>query len=155
MATGMDPVSIFVYGTLKPGEANYDRYCKGRVISETPAIAPGYLYALPAGYPAVVAIDRVSELRAEHMTLPLKPMVQGYRLQFRDSGCLRLLDELEDYSPKRSPHENEYYRCSTLLFTPNHQALGKAWIYLMEPRRVRGMAGRLVQGPWTGRSAYF
>lgn len=155
MATGMDPVSIFVYGTLKPGEANYDRYCKGRVISETPAIALGYLYALPVGYPAMVAVDRAAELLVEHRSLPPKAMVWGYRLQFRESACLRLLDELEDYCPQRSPHENEYYRRSAPLFTPDHQALGKAWVYLMEPQRVRRMAGRLVQGQWTGGGAYF
>jgi gamma-glutamylcyclotransferase (GGCT)/AIG2-like uncharacterized protein YtfP len=30
-------ISVFVYGTLKPNEANYQKYCAGKVIRETKA----------------------------------------------------------------------------------------------------------------------
>ena len=32
---------VFVYGTLKPGEINYQRYCEGRIAKEEEAIASG------------------------------------------------------------------------------------------------------------------
>ncbi len=45
-------ISIFVYGTLKRGYCNHDRYCKTAVSIE-PAWVWGRLYALPAGYPGL------------------------------------------------------------------------------------------------------
>ncbi len=45
-------ISIFVYGTLKQGYCNHDRYCKTAVSIE-PAWVWGRLYALPAGYPGL------------------------------------------------------------------------------------------------------
>ncbi len=164
MTAPIKPTSIFVYGTLKPGEANYDRYCAGRVTFQCAAIAPGYLYALPVGYPAMVAIDRGAVPGAEperhRQNYPAadletgksEAIVWGYLLKFSDPSCLRQLDELEDYFPQRSPSENEYYRTSVALLTPERQPLGSAWVYLMEPQRVRQMGGRRVlQGQWTGR----
>ncbi|TAH29142.1 MAG: gamma-glutamylcyclotransferase, partial [Oscillatoriales cyanobacterium] len=32
-------MKVFVYGTLKPGECNYLRYCEGKVVDALPAIA--------------------------------------------------------------------------------------------------------------------
>lgn len=45
-------ISAFVYGTLKRGQRNHERYCQG-AISIVPATVSGRLYALPAGYPAL------------------------------------------------------------------------------------------------------
>lgn len=44
--------SLMVYGTLKRGYWNYDRYCRN-AIDIRPATTWGRLYALPAGYPAL------------------------------------------------------------------------------------------------------
>ncbi|NET53980.1 MAG: gamma-glutamylcyclotransferase, partial [Merismopedia sp. SIO2A8] len=41
---------VFVYGTLKPGEVNYDQYCASKVVEEIRAIAFGELFDLPIGY---------------------------------------------------------------------------------------------------------
>jgi gamma-glutamylcyclotransferase (GGCT)/AIG2-like uncharacterized protein YtfP len=46
-------ISIFVYGTLKQGYHNHNRYCRGAVSIE-PAHVWGRLYALPAGYPGLI-----------------------------------------------------------------------------------------------------
>jgi len=43
---------LFVYGTLRSGYANHDRYCREK-ISIYPAITHGKLYDLPYGYPAL------------------------------------------------------------------------------------------------------
>lgn len=53
-----DFVRVFVYGTLKPGEANYKRYCAGKVIDVKIALVQGKLFALPMGYPAMTLGDR-------------------------------------------------------------------------------------------------
>ena len=44
-----DLVRVFVYGTLKPGEANYKRYCAGKVVDVKTAFVQGKLFALPMG----------------------------------------------------------------------------------------------------------
>ena len=49
---------VFVYGTLKPDEANYQKYCAGKVLNTTSAIALGELFALPMGFPAMTLGDR-------------------------------------------------------------------------------------------------
>jgi len=43
---------LFVYGTLKKGFWNFDRFCT-RAISIEPATTWGRLYQLPAGFPAL------------------------------------------------------------------------------------------------------
>jgi len=50
-------VRVFVYGTLKPGEANYKRYCANKVVDVKKAFAQGKLFALPMGYPAMTLGD--------------------------------------------------------------------------------------------------
>ena len=40
-------VQIFVYGTLKPGEINYQLLCQDTVLASHRAIARGHLYYLP------------------------------------------------------------------------------------------------------------
>lgn len=45
-------IKLFVYGTLKRGFRNHDRYCRS-AIDIRPATIWGRLYHLPAGYPAL------------------------------------------------------------------------------------------------------
>jgi gamma-glutamylcyclotransferase (GGCT)/AIG2-like uncharacterized protein YtfP len=46
-------IIIFVYGTLKQGYRNHDRFCLDAVSIE-PAHVWGRLYALPEGYPGLI-----------------------------------------------------------------------------------------------------
>jgi gamma-glutamylcyclotransferase (GGCT)/AIG2-like uncharacterized protein YtfP len=46
-------ISIFVYGTLKQGYCNHNRYCRGAVSIESASVW-GRLYALPQGYPGLI-----------------------------------------------------------------------------------------------------
>ena len=64
---------VFVYGTLKPNNSNYQQYCATKVISSQPAIALGQIFALPMGYPAMIEGN---------------DQVQGYLLTFADSNIL-------------------------------------------------------------------
>ena len=129
----MNTLNVFVYGTLKPGEANYQRYCAGKVVEEQSAIAFGQLYDLPLGYPAMT-----------HGESP----VQGFLLTFADPSVLTALDELEDYNPNRLPQENEYERQQIEIYNLSAQSLGRAWVYLMTPDRVQRLGGVLLRSGW-------
>jgi gamma-glutamylcyclotransferase (GGCT)/AIG2-like uncharacterized protein YtfP len=130
------PFHVFVYGTLKPGERYFDRYCAKWVIEVQEAIVYGELYALPLGYPAITWGDRT---------------VYGTRLSFTEPAVLAALDELEDYSPHRPPPDNEYLRAQWPIFNLNTQPLGLAWVYFMEPQRAIDRGGvLLLGGRWTG-----
>ncbi len=127
---------VFVYGTLKPGEVNYQRYCAGKVREEKSAIAFGNLFNLPLGYPAMT---------------PGESIVRGFLLTFTDSTILTILDELEDYKPNRIPEENEYYRQEIETYDLDRKSLGLAWIYLMTFTQVQRFGGILISsGCWRG-----
>ncbi|MDZ8053292.1 MAG: gamma-glutamylcyclotransferase [Aulosira sp. ZfuVER01] len=129
-------VRIFVYGTLKPGEANYKRYCAGKVLDSKRAIALGKLFALPMGYPA--------------MTLG-NSQVQGYLLSFADLDILSQLDQLEDYQPHRDLSENLYNRQQIGIYNLQGLSLGFAWVYFMSLERVSQLGGiPQADGWWSG-----
>ena len=52
----MNNINIFVYGSLREGFFNYDKYLKGKVIKNIPAVLEGMdLYHMPyKGYPAII-----------------------------------------------------------------------------------------------------
>lgn len=129
-------VDVFVYGTLKPGEANYQRYCAGKVLSVQRAITYGQLYALPFGYPAMIAGDR---------------LVYGFLLTFANADILAALDRLEGYDSYQPATENEYIRQRIETYTSNLKPLAAAWIYLMTLQQVKAASGLLLpDGWWSG-----
>jgi gamma-glutamylcyclotransferase (GGCT)/AIG2-like uncharacterized protein YtfP len=127
-------MKVFVYGTLKPGECNYSRYCEGKVVDAVPAIARGQLFALPMGYPAMVLGEG---------------SVCGFLLSFAGGAVLADLDLLEDYHPQREPAQNEYQRQEIEIFDRHLKPLGTAWTYFMLADRVRSLGGIfLPDGMW-------
>lgn len=134
---------IFVYGTLKPGQQFFEAMCAPYVKAAAAAIAPGRLYDLPAGYPA----------------LTLEPgWVWGWRLSFCDPAALTQLDAFEDCNPAR-PEAGEYQRLIRPIYQPPQgepvpsaaelAPLGTAWVYVMSLPRVVQMGGRwLPAGRW-------
>ncbi|MUL37679.1 gamma-glutamylcyclotransferase family protein [Gloeocapsopsis dulcis] len=131
-----ESVNVFVYGTLKPGEINYQRYCAGKVLTVKQAIAFGQLYHLPFGYPAMVSgSDRVA----------------GLVLSFPSVEVLTYLDLLEGYNPRRPLEENEYYRQQIDTYNLDSTFLSSAWAYLMTLKQVSMFGGqRLPDGWWSG-----
>ena len=128
---------VFVYGTLKPGEANYSSYCKAKVVSQISSYTLGNLYVLPMGYPAMT----VGENR-----------VYGVCLRFNDSRILASLDRLEDYQDGRSPDLNEYYRSLTPVYSLDDLLIGRAWAYFMTRDRVMQYGEvKVTSGCWSGR----
>lgn len=140
------PLSIFVYGTLKPGEINFDRYCH-QARSAQPAWIQGQLYALPLGYPGLVLSDVGPDIDLS------SAIVEGVLLSFDDPSSLNQIDELEDYHPDRSPHQNEYQRNwrPVWLGSPQHRSnCTGAWVYSMGADRIQSLGGIALAGLWTG-----
>ncbi len=130
----MNNLKIFVYGTLKPGESNYQRLCVGKVVVEEKAIAYGQLFDLTLGYPG--------------MTVGENP-IQGFVLTFADGAILSILDQLEDYEPNRSETENEYNRQLIEVYNRSGESLGLVWVYLMSLERVQQLGGVMINsGCW-------
>lgn len=126
-------LKVFVYGTLKPGEVNYNRYCLGKVVEETRAIAFGQLFDLPVGYPAMTPGDSP---------------VSGFLLTFTDTAILGVLDDLEGYNPHRTLDKNEYYRQKIQIYNLARQSLGWAWGYRMNSERVNRLGGIPIPSGW-------
>jgi gamma-glutamylcyclotransferase (GGCT)/AIG2-like uncharacterized protein YtfP len=135
-------MKVFVYGTLKPGEENYPRYCEGKVKNSQRAFTLGKLFDLPQGYPAMTQG---------------KNQVYGYLLEFDDGEVLSSLDELEDYHPAKTESENLYQRVKQEMFAlengseklpQKNTSLGLAWVYIMLESRVEKMQGKLIPDGW-------
>jgi gamma-glutamylcyclotransferase (GGCT)/AIG2-like uncharacterized protein YtfP len=131
-----EPLRVFVYGTLKPGEANYQRYCAGKVVNAKRAVTLGKLFALPMGYPAMT---------------PGQNQVHGYLLCFSNLEVLSALDYLEDYQSNRPMLENLYNRQQVEVYDLQGESLGWAWAYFMTLELVGKFKGILqVDGWWSG-----
>jgi gamma-glutamylcyclotransferase (GGCT)/AIG2-like uncharacterized protein YtfP len=125
---------LFVYGTLKPGSANFDDYCGTKVVASHRAYIHGELYDLPRlGYPAIIHGDR---------------QVQGYVLTFADARILPALDELEDYDPQRQPICNDYTRELVQTYAINRSSNLLAWTYLMTAAQIQKLGGVLLPNGW-------
>jgi gamma-glutamylcyclotransferase (GGCT)/AIG2-like uncharacterized protein YtfP len=151
MKSESSTLNVFVYGTLKPGEANYLAYCEGRIASQTPAYIRGDLYHLSVGYPAITPGD--NQVYGVLLTF-FDPSV----LTERDTGVpaayiievLTSLDRLEDYQPDRKAELNEYNRRLVTVYNLKDQAIAQAWTYFMTLAKVRQYQGkRLSSGNWS------
>lgn len=130
-----EPIRVFVYGTLQPGEKYHQAYCGGWLIAAESAEVQGQLYHLPLGYPGLATGTDI---------------VHGSLLSFNNPAILPRLDELEDYSPQRKPSQNLYQRERTMVLSSNGDELGEAWIYRMALSRIQALGGRyLPDGRWS------
>ena len=139
----VDELSVFVYGTLKPGGRYHQRYCGADLTEAIPALVKGRLYDFPQlGYPAMTAGE---------------DWVAGYVLEFVRPAAvcaviLQRLDALEDYQPGRPADENDYVRCQVQTFSRERARSQIAWGYVMPEERVRSQGGiYLPDGTWPAR----
>lgn len=126
---------VFVYGTLKPGQVNFERYCGGdRTLAFLRAQVRGKLFDLSLGYPGMTLGDA---------------WVKGYLLELAHESILAALDGLEDYHPHRAESQNEYQRREVEVFEQEGRSLGLAWAYFMTPQKVEQYGGKwIVAGVW-------
>lgn len=143
-------LTVFVYGTLKPGECNHAAYCLPGLASQRSALVPGQLFHLPSlGYPGLV--DGPG-------------WVQGVVLQWAGPQAaidrrLAQLDALEDYDPRwagKAQGPNFYDRQWRGVYRRDTQGqshfLTYAWVYLLGRDRVRELGGVwLPEGVWSAR----
>lgn len=138
------PVGIFVYGTLKRGGMYHRAYCP-EVVDVKPAMARGWLYGLPAGYPAMVeGAAAPSAARGEGL-------VHGEVLTFPDlAAAVARIDPLETYDPEGG-EANEYVRVVRRVRRLDDGGEVPAYLYLYAPHRVsmlRCGARLLPAGRW-------
>jgi gamma-glutamylcyclotransferase (GGCT)/AIG2-like uncharacterized protein YtfP len=87
-------LKLFFYGTLKRGQANHDRFCRGYLRVEE-ATVRGRLYDLPFGYPALVVPEE--DIRAVGTADPVYDASIQQTLdptEMRQSHGLRVFGEL-------------------------------------------------------------
>ncbi len=128
-------IQVFVYGTLKPGEINYQLLCQDVVLANHRAIARGHLYYLPPlGYPGMTKANG---------------WVEGALLVFPDESIFERLDPLEDYQAGREATANEYNRQIIDIFHPDQTPFTQAWAYFMSPAKIKFYQGIfLPAGIW-------
>jgi len=128
-------LTVFVYGTLKPGGHYWPEFCEGKVIESAPAKVNGELYDLHVGYPGI----KISG----------SGWVQGYVLTFATESDFLRLDYLEGYDPNRPYSENEYIRLKVPCFTSSGEPLGKVWAYEVTEATLQRRGGSLLpEGEW-------
>ncbi|MEU2716849.1 gamma-glutamylcyclotransferase family protein [Streptomyces sp. NPDC007205] len=135
------PLPFFVYGTLRPGEANHNLYLRGRTASEEPARLPGAALYDGPGYP--YAVERPGgEVRGELVTA--RP--EAY------PELLAALDHLEEYVP--GDPRNLYERVARQVLHTTDGTAVEAWVYLAAPRvaaRLRAEGKLIEDGDWLSR----
>ncbi len=149
-------LKVFVYGTLKRGQSNHDRLCRG-VLEAKAATARGRLYHLPYGFPGlqipesdVYAIGTTDYLRdAEKQDgavyYPVASaaewdVIQGELMTFDDPATrLPALDELEGFVPgERGLYER------VLITVETNGEFVLAWAYQIK----RSIGDHLPNGLW-------
>lgn len=128
---------FFVYGTLRPGERNHDRFLRDRTAAERPArLADVVLYHGP-GYPYAVE-DPGGLVHGELVTA--RPEEYGW--------LLAALDRLEDYAP--GDPANLYERVAREVICEDGTAV-RAWVYVAAPTtagRLRARGKLIESGDW-------
>ena len=158
--------TCFVYGTLKRGFWNHDRFCRN-AIDIQPVTTWGRLYQLPAGYPALEVpesailahgtanplADAATQARlAAHAPLHAadRPpsgdwdLIHGELITFPDPARdLPPIDRLEGF---RIGQDSLYQR--VLVLTQSSAGGIPAWLYIAAGCRLIGSGERLRNGLW-------
>ncbi|WP_035841354.1 gamma-glutamylcyclotransferase family protein [Kitasatospora azatica] len=132
------PLPLFVYGTLRPGLRNHDRYLAGRCELIRPAVlpdtalhaGPGYPFALPSPGARVIG---------ELLTIHPAAFPQ----------VLAALDRLEDCRPDDT---GLYVRRRLSVTVPGTPEPVVAWVYLAGPAAAAQLLAHpapIPSGDWT------
>ena len=119
---------FFVYGTLRPGQANHAWTLGGRTAAEEPALIRGALLYNGPGYPYAVAAPE--EPGAGIHGELIHPREDAY------AEVLAVLDRLEGYVPGGG--DNLYERIAAEALRPDGSTV-RAWVYVA----AAPLAGRL------------
>jgi gamma-glutamylcyclotransferase (GGCT)/AIG2-like uncharacterized protein YtfP len=132
---------FFVYGTLRPSEANHDWLLRGRTDFEVPAVLPGAALYDGPGYPYVVDDPDGGRVVGEL----IEPLPELYDQVLAD------LDRLEEYVP--GGRGNLYERVAREVRADSRGTV-TAWVYLAGAaleRALRTDGRRIPGGDWKRR----
>jgi gamma-glutamylcyclotransferase (GGCT)/AIG2-like uncharacterized protein YtfP len=163
---GKTVIRLFVYGTLKRGGWNHDRFCHSAIKIET-ATVWGRLFHLPAGFPALVihessilaagtgdpladaAVQADFAARIAAGTGQSHPegdwdLVKGEIITLGTPDReLPPIDRLEGFH-----HDNRCMYQRVLVIAQTKKAKQPAWVYSMS----EAPEGKRLQGEWLGGS---
>ncbi|KPI15723.1 AIG2 family protein [Actinobacteria bacterium OK074] len=130
---------FFVYGTLRPGEHNHNRFLRGRTRHEEPALLPDAVLYDGPGYPYAVEQPGGGPVRGELVTA----LPEAY------PELLGVLDELEEYTP--GDPSSLYERVARDVTRPDGTAV-RAWVYVAAPAvaaRLRAHGRTVENADWS------
>ncbi|MDH6434191.1 gamma-glutamylcyclotransferase (GGCT)/AIG2-like uncharacterized protein YtfP [Streptomyces sp. SAI-144] len=133
---------FFVYGTLRPGEANHDLFLSGRIRSEEPGRLTGALLYDGPGYPYAVEEPGGGPVFGELVTAAPEDYDE----------LLAALDELEEYAP--GDPRNLYERVAREVTRTADGTAVLAWVYVAAPSvtaRLRSRGKLIESGDWLSR----
>jgi gamma-glutamylcyclotransferase (GGCT)/AIG2-like uncharacterized protein YtfP len=129
---------IFVYGTLRPGEANHDLFLRGRTRSVEPGRLHGAVLYDGPGYPYAVE-EPGGTVHGELVT----PSPEAY------GELLVALDRLEGYTP--GDPRNLYERVGREVTRAGDGRAVRTWVYVAAPAvaaRLRDRGKIIESGDW-------
>lgn len=94
-------MQVFVYGTLRTGMYNYEKYFQGHVVHRQKGYVKGELYSIiDKVYPALIPGER---------------MILGELMDMDDTFSVEIVDEMEGYY---GPHrlDNEYHKMMCTIY---------------------------------------
>lgn len=163
-ASRRDLLRLFVYGTLKHGERNHDRYCRGASFAGA-ATVRGRLYDLPLGFPALVVPredvhgvgteDYLADAKLPLDTaVPPPEVLEGYDvvhgelLLFEDAE--RILPEIDGLEGFRPGGESFYTRVLIPVTSVLEGETILAWAYSVAQVSGTRLPGGIWPSPGTG-----
>ncbi|MFJ2646730.1 gamma-glutamylcyclotransferase family protein [Streptomyces sp. NPDC087420] len=148
-----EELPFFVYGTLRPGEDNYELFLRGRTTGEEPSRlenaalydGPGYPYAIETPGATIVG-EIVSALPGAGRPGAGPPGTEAAAGPGTYGELLSVLDELEEYVAPGDPR-NLYERVPRDVRRADGTTV-RAWVYFAAPRVARELraAGRPIAG---------
>jgi gamma-glutamylcyclotransferase (GGCT)/AIG2-like uncharacterized protein YtfP len=165
----MTRLRLFVYGSLKRGFSNYNRFCRG-VHTMEDALIEGSLYLMPTGYPALrlseslvlarAAASCAADIETEERFAKSLAAGMNYPARFRPGASrfhgtiltfanplqrLRAMDVLEEFRPG---HRSRYERVLIPAYSRASQSEVPVWTYIAAELSPRGR--RIPSGRWLG-----
>ncbi len=131
---------FFVYGTLRPGQANHARLLAGRTLAEIPATLGGHALYGP-GLPYVTVGEEASSVLGDLIFVAPECYAE----------VLASLDRLEGYRPGVwSSHYERKARVVRYVGTDGVATTATAWVYLAGPatRERLHPSERIASGDW-------
>ncbi len=136
----MSSINLFVYGSLREGFFNYNKYLDGKVIKIQEARLENMkLYHMPyKGYPAIIPGNDV--IVGEIMVLDVK--------HYEDTMCA--MDKMEGFISENNP-ENEYHKVILEVENLNTKQKENCYVYFYNKDRdsfFESSAVYLPNGDW-------